>query len=65
MTDQPNTWGAHTSAKDVAKYFADELKGRVVLLTGPSKEGVGLATALALASQQPALLLLAGRTVSK
>ena len=63
--NDPTTWGAKTSAIDVAAYFADEVRDRVILLTGPTVGGVGYATALALAKQQPKLLVLAGRTVSK
>lgn len=50
---------------DVAAHFADQARGRVILLTGPTVGGVGYATALALAKQSPELLILAGRTMSK
>lgn len=61
----PSTWGARTSAVDVAAHFADQVKGRTILLTGPTIGGVGYATALALAKQEPGLFILAGRTMSK
>ncbi|ORY70517.1 uncharacterized protein BCR38DRAFT_362395 [Pseudomassariella vexata] len=64
MTSNPN-WGETTSGLEVAKVFADQVKGRNVLITGVSPDGVGSGTALAFASQNPSTLILASRTKSK
>jgi hypothetical protein len=50
-----------TTSEEVCGYFADRIKGRTILITGPTKTGVGFGTALAIAEQGPGLLILAGR----
>ncbi|SPO06223.1 related to short-chain dehydrogenase [Cephalotrichum gorgonifer] len=54
-----------TAATEVAATFGSQIKGRTVVITGISPEGIGAATALAVASQEPANLILASRTESK
>lgn len=54
-----------TTGTEVANVFADKIRGRTILVTGVSPKGIGAATALAFASQSPALLILASRTRSK
>jgi len=54
-----------TSAFKVATAFPLSIKGRVFLITGVSLGGIGGATAKALASQSPKLLILTGRTNEK
>lgn len=54
-----------TSAFKVAAAFPMSIKGRVFLITGVSLGGIGGATAKALASQSPKLLILTGRTKEK
>ncbi|CAI4216165.1 unnamed protein product [Parascedosporium putredinis] len=51
-----------TSGLLVASTYADRIKGKTILITGVSPNGIGSATAAAFASQAPALLLLASRT---
>ncbi|KAK1760254.1 hypothetical protein QBC47DRAFT_290421 [Echria macrotheca] len=64
MTSHPE-FGERTPGTEVAKVFADQVRGKTILITGVSPKGIGAATALALASQSPALLILASRTQSK
>lgn len=45
--------------------FPDVIKGKTVLITGVSPNGLGMSTAEALASQEPALLILTGRSREK
>ncbi|KAI5860070.1 NAD(P)-binding protein [Durotheca rogersii] len=54
-----------TEALDVAKAFADQIRGRTVLVTGVNRGGIGFTTAQAFASQSPAHLIFAGRTPAK
>jgi len=58
-------WGPRTSAKDVCIHFADEIEGRTILVTGVSVGGIGLATAQAIASCKPGLLIITGRNEDK
>ncbi|KAF3769909.1 NAD(P)-binding protein [Cryphonectria parasitica EP155] len=55
----------HTTGTEVAETFKDQIRGKTVLVTGPSPGSIGKATALAIAGHQPALLILAGRTPAK
>ncbi|KAK3388750.1 hypothetical protein B0T20DRAFT_484318 [Sordaria brevicollis] len=54
-----------TTGTEVASFFADQIRGRTILITGVSPKGIGSATALAFASQNPDLLILASRTRPK
>lgn len=58
-------WDKETSGLEIAKAFADQIRGKNVLITGVSPESIGSAIALAIASQSPNLLVLASRTRSK
>jgi hypothetical protein len=40
-------WGANTEALDVAKAFADAIRGKTVLVTGVNRKGIGFTTAQA------------------
>ncbi|KAB5585106.1 oxidoreductase-like protein [Coniochaeta sp. 2T2.1] len=64
MTSNPQ-FNERTSGLEVAKTFGDRVKGRKVLITGVGPGGIGGATALAFASQEPSLLILASRTKDK
>ncbi|KAK3689110.1 hypothetical protein B0T22DRAFT_528228 [Podospora appendiculata] len=55
-------FGEATPGSEVARTFADQIRGKTILLTGVSPRGIGATTALAFASQSPALLILASRT---
>ncbi|KAH8171316.1 short chain dehydrogenase domain-containing protein [Sarocladium implicatum] len=58
-------FNAATTGLDVAKTLASEIRGKKVVLTGVSPSSIGSATALAIASQAPAALILASRTQKK
>ncbi|KAK4145072.1 short-chain dehydrogenase [Dichotomopilus funicola] len=58
-------YGQETAGSEVARAFADQIRGKTILVTGVSPKGIGAVTALNLASQQPALLILASRTRSR
>ncbi|KAL2415813.1 Short-chain dehydrogenase TIC 32, chloroplastic [Exophiala dermatitidis] len=64
MTSNPQ-YGQETTATEVAKAFANEIRGKTVVIVGVSPQSLGESMALALASQSPALLILASRTRSK
>ncbi|KAH8660649.1 short chain dehydrogenase reductase [Tricladium varicosporioides] len=53
-----------STATEVADAFAAHITGKVVLITGSSPNGLGIAAAMAMAVHKPALLILAGRTRS-
>ncbi|KAK0625018.1 hypothetical protein B0T17DRAFT_491733 [Bombardia bombarda] len=61
MTSHPE-FTEKTTGMTVAETFADQLRGKTVVITGVSPKGIGASTALAFASQAPALLILASRT---
>ncbi|KAI1376907.1 putative short-chain dehydrogenase [Hypoxylon crocopeplum] len=54
-----------TEALDVAKAFAERVRGKTVLVTGVNRGGIGFSTAQAFASQSPAHVIIASRTPSK
>ncbi|KAI1144627.1 putative short-chain dehydrogenase [Hypoxylon sp. FL0543] len=58
-------FGHDTEALDVARAFADRVRGKTILVTGANPKGIGFATLQAFASQSPAHLILASRTLSK
>ncbi|KAL2192340.1 hypothetical protein P885DRAFT_47958 [Corynascus similis CBS 632.67] len=64
MTSHPE-FGERTPGSEVAKTFADQIRDKRILVTGVSPKGIGSATALNLASQNPDLLILASRTRSR
>ncbi|KAJ7480659.1 NAD-P-binding protein [Mycena latifolia] len=44
-----NTFGEHTTAEEVADFFANDIRGKNVLITGTSLEGIGFEAARVLA----------------
>ncbi|EJD43384.1 NAD(P)-binding protein [Auricularia subglabra TFB-10046 SS5] len=54
-----------TTGNEVVAAFADRVKGRIFVITGPSPTGIGASTLTSLAKGHPATLVLAGRTPSK
>jgi NAD(P)-dependent dehydrogenase (short-subunit alcohol dehydrogenase family) len=62
--DNPATMSELTkriTSEEVASKFKDQINGKVVLITGCSPNSLGAETARAIATQNPALLILAGR----
>jgi NAD(P)-dependent dehydrogenase (short-subunit alcohol dehydrogenase family) len=64
MSSHPD-FGKWTEASTVATAFPEQIKGKTILITGVSPNGLGESTAEALAAHEPALLILTGRTKSK
>ncbi|AEO68559.1 717e08bc-3d8f-40cf-91fd-5198c6e3a931 [Thermothielavioides terrestris] len=64
MASHPE-FGERTQGSEVARVFADQIRGRTILVTGVSPKGIGRTTALNLASQKPGLLILASRNRSR
>ncbi|EJD38676.1 NAD(P)-binding protein [Auricularia subglabra TFB-10046 SS5] len=59
------TFNAHTTGDEVVSAFADWVKGRIFLLTGPNPSGLGSYTLYSLARAQPRALVLVGRNPTK
>jgi len=58
-------FGSTTTATEVAKVFADNIRGKTVLITGCSANNIGFATAQAVASADVGLLIISGRSSVK
>ncbi|WZH42936.1 double substrate-specificity short chain dehydrogenase reductase 2 [Fusarium acuminatum] len=58
-------FGHDTEAVDVAKAFADGVRGKTILITGVNRGGIGFSTTHAFSTQSPACIILAGRSPSK
>ena len=58
-------YDSETTASDVVHDVADQINGKVVLTTGVSPGGLGAAFVESVAAAQPALLILAGRSLAK
>ncbi|KAL1593179.1 hypothetical protein SLS60_010787 [Paraconiothyrium brasiliense] len=58
-------FGHDTEALEVAKAFADGIRGKTIIVTGANSGGIGFTTLQAFASQSPAHLILASRTPFK
>eukprot|EP01112_Ceratiomyxa_fruticulosa_P016627 TRINITY_DN505_c0_g1_i1.p1 TRINITY_DN505_c0_g1~~TRINITY_DN505_c0_g1_i1.p1 ORF type:complete len:342 (-),score=71.47 TRINITY_DN505_c0_g1_i1:486-1511(-) len=54
-----------TNGSLVAQAFSDHIKGKTVLITGVGPDGIGRATSLNIASHNPSLLIIAGRSKDK
>lgn len=54
-----------TTADELTRDFADRIRGKVILTTGVSPNGLGALFIEAIAKAQPKLLVLAGRNISK
>ncbi|KAK6087463.1 WW domain-containing oxidoreductase [Seiridium cupressi] len=58
-------YNAYTEGISLVHDFADKVKGRTFLLTGPSKGGTGAETVISLAHGAPAITILLGRSLNK
>ncbi|KIX00451.1 uncharacterized protein Z518_10591 [Rhinocladiella mackenziei CBS 650.93] len=54
-----------TEGMEVAKAFAEAIRGKTILVTGVNRGGIGFTTSEALASELPGHLIIAGRNPSK
>lgn len=61
----PTSFGFDSTASEVASHYANEIKGKTVLITGVSPNGLGAEAAISIAKSQPKLLILAGRSIEK
>ncbi|XXG98364.1 hypothetical protein Hte_004687 [Hypoxylon texense] len=59
------TYTRETEGLTLVHKFADQVKGRTFLLTGPTPGGIGAETLISLAAESPALLILVGRSLPK
>ncbi|POS75319.1 retinol dehydrogenase 13 [Diaporthe helianthi] len=64
MTSNPE-FNSDTTGTEAAEALGASIKGKNVVITGVSPAGLGFSTAVAIASQQPAALILASRTQAK
>lgn len=55
----------HTTGHDVVSLFPDQVKDKIILITGANPGGVGQSTAVSLAAGSPKLIIVAGRSPSK
>ncbi|KAI9685124.1 MAG: putative secondary metabolism biosynthetic enzyme [Bathelium mastoideum] len=58
-------FGPTTDAKEVVEAFKDQVKGKTILITGPSKGSLGAEAAISLAPASPRAIFLVGRNESK
>ncbi|KAL8719952.1 MAG: hypothetical protein Q9181_007987 [Wetmoreana brouardii] len=65
MAIQKLPFSSTTTGKEVVKTFASEADGKVILITGASKGGLGAETALSLATANPKKIILTGRSEAK
>jgi len=61
----PTSFGFDSTATEVASHYANEIKGKTILVTGVSPNGLGAEAAISIAKNQPKLLILAGRSIEK
>ncbi|KAI0881590.1 retinol dehydrogenase 13 [Annulohypoxylon maeteangense] len=55
-------FGFHTPSEEVAKAFADRIKGRTFLITGTSAKGLGGQAAITLSRESPSNIILVSRS---
>lgn len=55
----------HTDASEVTAKFSEQIKGKVIAITGTSPNSIGAASVLAIAEHAPALIVLLSRTPEK
>ncbi|KAI1126116.1 putative retinol dehydrogenase 12 [Nemania abortiva] len=58
-------YSRNTNGLDLVHKFADQVKGRIFLITGPTPGGLGAETAISLAAEHPAMIILVGRSQAK
>ncbi|KAL8708604.1 MAG: hypothetical protein Q9220_006540 [cf. Caloplaca sp. 1 TL-2023] len=65
MAVQKLQFSSTTTGKEVVKAFASSADGKVVVITGASKGGLGAETALSIATANPKKMILTGRSEGK
>ncbi|KAL8661258.1 MAG: hypothetical protein Q9202_005742 [Teloschistes flavicans] len=65
MAIQKSIFSSTTTGKDVIKAFASEVEGKVIVITGGSRGGLGAETAISLAAANPGRIILTGRNQGK
>ncbi|KAL7627829.1 hypothetical protein AAE478_002024 [Parahypoxylon ruwenzoriense] len=60
-----STYSRNTEGLSLVHKFADQVKGRNFLLTGPTPGGIGAETVISLAAESPAMIVLVGRSQEK
>ncbi|KAI0117695.1 putative retinol dehydrogenase 12 [Nemania sp. FL0031] len=58
-------YNRNTTGLDLVHKFADRVKDRTFLITGPTPGGLGAETAISLAAEHPAMIILVGRSQIK
>ncbi|GAA5883667.1 hypothetical protein JCM16303_004755 [Sporobolomyces ruberrimus] len=61
----PSSFNFHSTASEVSSHYESEIKGKTVLVTGVSPNGLGAEASRAIAESGPKLLILAGRSIEK
>jgi hypothetical protein len=64
-TIMPSRYTAESTASELVDDYANQVKGKVFLITGVSPGGIGAVFAEKIAKAEPSLLILAGRNSSK
>lgn len=59
------SWNADTTAEELVDHLSNKIKEKVILITGPSPASIGATFVETIARAQPALIILAGRNMSK
>lgn len=59
------TFSFETKASELVAHYAPQIAGKIILVTGPSPGSLGESFAKHVAAGKPAVLILAGRSVSK
>lgn len=59
------TFDFDTKASDLVPHYAQQIAGKVILITGPSPGSLGESFAKQVAAGKPSVLILAGRSISK
>lgn len=65
MPASNNKFDSQTTGSDVAAAYAEQVKDKIVLITGANPGGIGEGTAVVLAGQSPRIIIVAGRSSSK
>lgn len=59
------TFNFETKASELVAHYAPQIAGKIIIITGPSPGSLGESFAKQVAAGKPAVLILAGRSVSK